>query len=253
MYIACTDGVVLATDSGFEMNYSEDSGIMIRGEKIRRINNNFLFSGVGDYSLIEGVYKMLKKKLTRSKDVEDVKDEMLDEFSETKYKHIVRMRRARGHDPEEDDEITDKALFASIILASYSEKNGGSAAVISDESLLDIYGDSTNKINRLALGAGDTIANAYLSGHQEKLSLDEGSFMAYKIIKDTMKVSAQKLMEPITISVIDKNGIRSLGEEEIARFERIYALSQNEERALFVKHMKMLRDKESSERSKDKI
>lgn len=253
VYVSCTDGVVLAADSGFEMNYSKDSGIMMRGEKIRRINNTFLFSGVGDSSVIEGVYKILKKKLTRSKSVEDVKDAMLDEFSETKYKHIIRMKRANGHDPEEEDESIESLLSAAIVMASYEEKKGGEAAVISDDSLLNIYNDSTNKINKLAIGVGDTIANAYLSAHRERLSIEEGGFLAYKTIKDTMEVSAQKLMEPITISVIDKNGIRSLGEEEIAKFERIYALSQKEEKELFSKHIRMLREDDPSERLKNKI
>ncbi len=244
---------MLAADSGFEMNYSKDSGIMMRGEKIRRINNMFLFSGVGDSGIIEGVYKVLKKKLTRTKSVEDIKDDLLDEFSETKYKHILRMKKANGHDPEEEDESIESLLSASIVLASYEEKKGGEAAVVSDDSILNIYNDSTNRINKLAIGVGDTVANAYLSVHQEKPSLNEGSFLAYKTIKDTMKVSAQKLMEPITIWTIDKEGIRSLSDEEIARFEHIYTISQNEEKELFNKYMRMLNDKEQSpEKSKNK-
>ncbi|MGC8478552.1 MAG: hypothetical protein ACP5NE_01330 [Candidatus Micrarchaeia archaeon] len=244
---------MLAADSGFEMNYSKEEGIMIRGEKIREINDGFLFSGVGDYALIEGVYKLLKKKLTKSKGIEDIKEEILDEFSETKYKHVVRMKRSKGRDPEEEDESIENSIFASVILASYDEKRGGEAVVISDDSILDTYSDSTNKITRLAIGAGDTIANAYLSRHLEMLSLEGGGFLAYKTIKDTMNVSAQKLMEPITIWVMDKSGIRSFDEEKMAKLESIYVLSQSDEKELFGKYIGMLNGKEPKEKSKNKI
>ncbi|MCL5418355.1 MAG: hypothetical protein M1360_00245 [Candidatus Marsarchaeota archaeon] len=246
---------MMAADSGFEINYS-GRGIMVNGEKIISMNNQFLFSGVGDYSLIEQLYKDISKKVAKQKEIDKIRSDILDEFAEAKHDFIKRMKISRGLDSEEDDESIQEALYVTLIMARHDEKEGNEVIVISNDALLNTFKSDTNGLSMLAIGEGEDIANAYLSklssiGQAEgKLDTKVGSFVAYKVIKDTMKVSPGKLMEPISMVVMDKEGIKRLSSEDLSKLERAYVTSVSEETALFERHVSMLRS-EGAEKSKN--
>ncbi|MEM0086802.1 MAG: hypothetical protein QXZ38_00935 [Candidatus Micrarchaeaceae archaeon] len=220
IYIPCNDGIVVAADSGFDTAYTENTAILRRGEKIRVINGRFLFSGVGDYSLIEEARELLKTELNKNKKFEDIKAKFLEDFAERKEGYIKRARMARGEDPEED--ATKIELDATLLLASFDERNGATAVIISNDMLPTVI-NSENRLGAVGIGVGESAANLQLEKYKnEELGIEEGSFIAYKVIKDTMSISGSELLEPISIYTMSSKGIEKVNDIKIAEFESTY-------------------------------
>lgn len=247
VYVPCRDGVVLAADSGFETNYAEKTSLMRSGEKVRNINGRFLFSGAGDYALIDEARNLLKGGLNKIKKFEDVKSEFLNDFAHKREEYIRLRKRAKGVDPD-DEEDEEVALAATLILAYYNEKEGGNAIVISDDMLITSL-NRENDFGALGFGVGETVANLQLSKYRkEEIGIEEGCFIAYKTIKDTMAVVGSALLEPISIYTMDSGGIKAVENSRIAVLEQAYNEVGRKEREFVSDMMNYLRDSTGREK-----
>ncbi|MEM3227822.1 MAG: hypothetical protein QXR58_01495 [Candidatus Micrarchaeaceae archaeon] len=222
VYVPCEDGIVLAADSGFEMNYTEETSLMRRGEKIRNINDRFLFSGVGSYSVIDDARELLKSKLSKTKKFEDIKAEFLNELADLLDGYIRGARRAKGLDPDEVDKADDIVITTTLILAYYNEKEGSNAIVISDDLIPTVI-NNENNIRALGFGLGETVVNLELDKYKkEKITIWEGCFIAYKVINDAMARVGGSLLGPISIYTMSKKGIEKVNDAQIAVLEEAY-------------------------------
>jgi len=228
----CKDGLIMGSDGQATVG---SSGGPIRQpiQKIYSIRKKFLISGSGHVGIIqrymEGINKfnrdLLRDGLT-SDLREKIRKTVFDIMQNEANRHIA------FHKPLKDAGFPHSSMppFSELLFAYLENKENKKIWRIgadgSDEFLEEVgYG---------CIGSGDIFAYTFLKNYEvKKLDTEKGKLIAYRVIKEAIKVGAYGLGEPIDIWTITTNSITRLSNNEIMALDNTYGAWIKMEQELF--------------------
>lgn len=218
--LSCKDGIVFASD-GQATGSSSAGPIRQKMQKIVPIEDNILFGASGSIGTIQRSYDVIRqfsKDLTKGLSYGTMENIRKAIFPIMKNE-VDRHKSFHGK--------IDGVPIADILICFFDEIKGCKiwhiAPDCSDELLQDIGYACT--------GNGDVFAYTILENFDvKKLSCEKGKFLAYKVIKDSMKISAYGLGEPIDVWIMGSTEVngkkttvsKKLTPEEIDGLEDTY-------------------------------
>jgi len=242
--IKCKDGAVFASD-GQATAFSSGGPVRQKYQKIYKIKN-LLFGASGTIGTIQRCRECIEKyadKLSEGLD-ESVKEETVNGRVETisvrdKIRQLVYSVNKRELERYKAFHGDDKGAPLADILIVVCSKNGKlkiwHVAPDGGEEFLDELGYACT-------GIGDTFAYAYLANfYSQELDVERGKLVAYRVIKDAIRIGAYGLGEPIdiwTVKVTRENSdvkldIHQLSQDEIFALNDAYLLWKESERKVF--------------------
>jgi len=223
--LACADGVVLASDSQATTG-SAGGPIRIITEKIKPRGKQSLWAASGTIGIIqkiESIFDSLPQELRHSSLNEpQFRQLILQNVHDVRAQELDRHRRLYGGGKD------DYADVADILVVEYN-----SSPIIwhinqdaSDDFLQDFgYGTS---------GSGDVFAYTLLKNYKVKeLSIDKGSLLAYRVLRDSIDVGAYGLGHPIDIWTISDDGVKRKSIVEINALRDSYSTWLEVEEEMF--------------------
>jgi 20S proteasome, alpha and beta subunits len=229
----CKNGIVMASDGQATIN-STGGPVRAPIQKIFKINNHVLFGASGNVGTIQrslAVVEALSPKLEREWNY-GLMEEVRKTLFEVYKNEIDRHRAFYKGTPYEN---IHNAPISDVLLCSLTQKQKmlwHIAPDCSDELLQDMGYACT--------GSGDVFAYTLLKNFNIKSNnIAEGKLIAYRVIKEAIKIGAYGLGEPIDIWVIQhKNGkivIEQLNQEEIIALGDSHLTWRTMEREVFKK------------------
>ncbi|MBT9145655.1 MAG: hypothetical protein DDT42_01530 [candidate division WS2 bacterium] len=191
------DGLLIASDSQIT------SGIVrTTGKKIKKLNDQCLWSASGELALIQRVEEGLTALSTVNQPLSVLRDNLSKKIREC----VVAFHTLVGGRPITGDfvfvEYTDKPNILHVTLDGTPEWIAGRPFVS---------------------GIGDVFTYALLRKYQglfpDKIDMQKGSLLAFKVIEEVIDVVSVGVGPPIDIWQLMTNGIKNLNESEITALE----------------------------------
>lgn len=191
--ISTKNGLILASDG--QITSGE---IRTYGKKIKKLNNYCLWGAAGREALIQRVEEKLINAQFRDRSLKEIRDELAKIIKNS----VTELFHLDGQPPQEDflfAEYRDKPLILHITISGTPEwiKTG-------------VFG----------IGIGRVFVHALLEKYRklipEKIDLEKGSLLAFKIIEEAIEVGAYGVGLPIDIWQITSSGLKNLSEDELS-------------------------------------
>jgi len=223
--LACEDGAIIASD-GQATTFSTGGPIKRTISKIKTLGDLKLWSASGSVGMIQKVEMVLstlpKEILNTSLGEPQLKQVILQNAHALRSQELKRHRALYGQGRDMEAGVAD------LLIVEYGEKariwhiNRDCA----DEFLEEFgYGCS---------GSGDIFAHTLIKNFKIKEFLvEQGSLIAYRVIRDAIDIGAFGLGEPIDIWVIDKDGPKQKSQSEMLGLRDAYSAWMETEEATF--------------------
>jgi len=225
--LKCRDGIVMASD-GQATGGSAGGPIRMPSQKIFKISENVLFGAAGSVGVIQKSREVIVLFSTQLNG--DWNRDLMENVRKTLfgvYKNEIERHKAfyQGT-PQQDIRL---APIADVLLCKYSAEQQiiwHIAPDCSDERLEEIgYGCS---------GSGDVFAHTLLKNYlAEKMDVEKGKLVVYRVIKGAIEIGAFGLGEPIDIWTINNNGIKRIDRNELMALDDTYNTWKEMEREVF--------------------
>jgi len=190
--IPTKNGLILASDG--QITSGE---IRTYGKKIKKLNNYCLWGAAGREALIQRVEEKLSNLSNKEKPLCEIRDEL----AQIVKNCIVDLFRLDGQPPQEDFVFTEWREDPTILHIT----SGGTPEWI--------------KTGPFGIGIGRIFVHALLEKYHElipdKIDIDKGTLLAFKVIEEAIEVGAYGLGLPIDIWQITREGVKNLTQNEI--------------------------------------
>ena len=195
--IPTKDGLVIASDGQIT------SGIVrTSGKKIKKLNDHCLWSASGELALIQRVEENLAGFSTVAQPLTTLRDNL---SAKTRECVLTFLNLVGG-----------RPITGDFVFVEYSNK----------PSILHVTLDGTPEwiVDRpFVSGIGDVFTYALLRKYQDlfpdKIDLQKGSLLAFKVIEEVIDVVSVGVGPPIDIWQLTANEIKNLDEAEITALE----------------------------------
>lgn len=191
--LGCSDGAILASDSA---STNVEAKVKQKIDKIKSwLQAKMLSGGSGDHGLIQKINDELKKVHTK-RSVIDFRKELVSKINPLQKAAIENYVHIPGEEPKPANAAV---LFSAIV--------GNSPQIIE----IDKNGTDTSYDKELgsfhAIGSGDTYAHTLIKSFRDvPRKIEEGKFLAYRILEDAIDIAHFGLSLPIHISAIYLDG-----------------------------------------------
>jgi 20S proteasome alpha/beta subunit len=202
--LAAVDGIVLASDG--QLTTGE---VRSPGKKIFPLNDRILWAGAGELSLIQRLQEHLPA-LPLDTPLANLRDQ-IGELIKDCVSELLQMDFRSQFLTLDQDRLVQLHL-ADFIFAEFTKK---------PELLhINVFGSPEWMTGRpFVAGNGDLFAYALLSKYQkQRLSLNQASLLAYKVIEETIAVGAYGLGGPIDLWQLCATGVKNLSAAELKTF-----------------------------------
>lgn len=209
--IPAKDGIVVASDTQVTSGQ-----VRWKERKIKQLNDRCFWSASGELALIQRVEETMQQLPNKNQPLSSIRDSFVRDSLSNVIKQAVTMLlqqdfRTQFMQPPNPD------LLLQLHPADFMfvEWRGG-------PKILHLLSNGTTEwINKyFASGSGALFAYALLQKYQNSLyDLQKTSLLAYKVLEESIEVGAWGLGSPIDICQINEQGIKCLGEDEIAALE----------------------------------
>jgi ATP-dependent protease HslVU (ClpYQ) peptidase subunit len=217
--ITCRDGIVLAADSA---GSDPEIGTKQPFDKIKRLGTQpILYGGSGDVGLLQKIDETLKNvtpKATLKRTMQEIKRLIIPELKEACDLHVPYPEQYFNKPP------CAILLFGCIIEGKpwtiEIERNGNDT----------VYGDNLG--NFAAIGSGKPWAQAIYRPHlRTERDLILGKIFAYRVLEDSINLSAAFLAMPIHIHTISLDGtVEKVSKEDLDGIANTCGIWRNLER-----------------------
>lgn len=219
--LACRDGIVMGADSASTDPTTETKTSVI---KIQRLGKNpIIFGGAGDLGLIQKVMEALDEltiptsaKFSNARRlIRQTCLPLLREAAETHIRHFI---------PGYETPPTASLLFACI------HKKSPFILEIDADGRDTVYDKNLGYFR--AIGRGTAVAQAVMHPHlTTERDLELGKILAYRILEDSIELSATGLAKPIHLYTLKLDGALSeLEDGELVNLKKLRELWRDLER-----------------------
>lgn len=212
--IPVQDGLIIASDGQIT-----SGGVRALGKKIKKLNDHCLWSASGESALIQRIEETLASLANKDRPLQSLRDELA---------RSIRQSVANFY------QLVSRPIDGDFIFVEYRDS----------PRILHIMLDGTPEwIDRsFASGNGSMFAYALLQKYQslfpDKINVQKGSLLAFKIIEETIEVGAYGLGPPIDVWLVTKDGIKNLEKVEITALEDTSHALREAELKLFLSEEK---------------
>jgi len=193
--IPTKNGIVLASDCQITSGL-----IRTTGKKIKKVNENCLWSASGEAALIQRIEESIN--ILPDKEAKPLKD-LRDILSKTVRKCVMDFFQLVGGRPIDGD----------FIFVEYAP----------DPKILHIVLDGTPEwivdrpfVSGIRSEVSTALFHKYLNLIPNRIDIEKGKLLAYKVIDEVIEVISYGVGPPIDIWQITKEGIKNLNEQEIS-------------------------------------
>jgi len=223
--LACKDGIVMASDSQ-ATTPSSAGPIRCQMSKIEKLGNHKLWAASGSLGIIQKIsdafISLPEESIDTSLNEPKLRQLILGMVHQIRLNELNRHRLLYGNNQD------DKAQMADLIITEFVE---GPKIWHID---VDCRDEFLEKFGYGCSGVGDVFAHTLLKNHGiQEYCVEQGALVAYRVIKEAIKVGAYGLGEPIDIWVITKNGVKQKTQEEMMALRDGYRVWLKTEENIF--------------------
>ncbi len=190
--IPTTDGIILASDSQITAGQ-----LRTRGKKIKKLNENCIWGASGRGSLIQRVEEKLDNLPRKNNSLAEIRDDLSKAIKEC-VKELFNMDQQL---PSEDFVFVDYQKGPRIL---HIDTNGTPEWIDTG-----VFG----------IGIGRSFVHTLLEKYHElvpnKINVEKGALLAFKVIEEAIEVGAYGLGPPIDIWCITNSMIKNFSVTEV--------------------------------------
>lgn len=213
--LACTDGVVFASDSQDTFETSGGTSVRTNTDKIKRLGEWNLWAASGDVSIIQKIessFKCLKEKSPSWFNEPECRQLILKNVLDIRKQELERHRTLYGEGKDKDEDADESDL---LIVGC----NDRPLIWYIDEDAADECFQEEGHYE--AIGSGDVFALTLLKRyitlfkkHEIKLSIVKGSLLVYRVLSDSIDVGAEGIGYPVVVWTVDNKNTKPTKLEE---------------------------------------
>ncbi|MGC8622525.1 MAG: hypothetical protein ACP5SJ_00195 [Candidatus Micrarchaeia archaeon] len=214
--IKCDDGsIVVASDTAMSLRGDSADYVSVKLEKIY-CEGDYILAMAGAVWLNQKVRRLAKEIFKDRTDfTQDMFRDFLDGTGEI-IKEDILLRLSKGLESEEE---IKNSIAIDVLIAYRDREKGENKIWVEDNTLRGRYVEE-----KFVVFSGNDLAYMPLKEFEEsEIGVQEGKLLAFKAVKDTMRLSSSFVAEPIDIVVLDNEGkISRLEKNEIQNIAKAY-------------------------------